>query len=93
MPTSVLSGGERQRVALARAFTASPRLLLCDEPTGNLDPGNARQIIDLLGQINETGTCVVIVSHDEEVARRAPSRWRIDSGRVASLTPRQDPVR
>jgi ABC-type lipoprotein export system ATPase subunit len=92
MPTSVLSGGERQRVALARAFTASPRLLLCDEPTGNLDPSNAHQILDLLAQINATGTCVVMVSHDQELAQRAPSRWRIENGRVTSLTPREDPI-
>ncbi|WP_133510475.1 ATP-binding cassette domain-containing protein [Candidatus Thiosymbion oneisti] len=86
MPTR-LSGGERQRVAIARAIVGSPSLLLCDEPTGNLDSKNSAAIMDLFEQLNREGLTLVIVTHDPEVADRAPRRVHIVDGRLTDLTP------
>lgn len=69
-----LSGGEQQRVAMARALVNNPPLLVCDEPTGNLDPGTSWQIISLLDQINMLGTTVLIATHDKEVVNRMGRR-------------------
>lgn len=69
-----LSGGEQQRVAMARALVNNPPLLICDEPTGNLDPGTSWQIISLLDQINMLGTTVLIATHDREVVDRMNRR-------------------
>lgn len=78
-----LSGGEQQRVALARAFVTSPRLLLADEPTGNLDATTGAAIIDLLFAMNaELGTTLILVTHDEALARRCHRILRLMSGRL-----------
>lgn len=82
--TSQLSGGQRQRVAIARAIAADARLILADEPTGNLDSHNAEQILDELDRINQSGTTVVVVTHAPEVAARARRVVRIADGRLVS---------
>jgi len=69
-----LSGGEKQRVALARALVNRPKILLADEPTGNLDPGNTKIIMDILDEVNRRGTTVVVVTHNHEVVRQMKKR-------------------
>lgn len=69
-----LSGGEQQRVALARAIVNKPKILLADEPTGNLDPGNALAIMDILEKINQMGTTVVVVTHNHDLVRQFNKR-------------------
>jgi macrolide transport system ATP-binding/permease protein len=83
---SKLSGGERQRVAIARALMAAPSLLLCDEPTGNLDSKNTESILDLLTELNNEGMTIVVVTHDEDVARRGSRRIIMKDGEI-SLQP------
>jgi putative ABC transport system ATP-binding protein len=79
-----LSGGEQQRVALARAFVAAPKLLLADEPTGSLDAESGEAIIRLLFEMNrEHGTTLVLVTHDESLARRCGRTVRLVAGRIA----------
>ncbi len=78
-----LSGGEQQRVALARAFGVKPKLLLADEPTGNLDADTGGEIIDLMFEMNrEAGTTLVLVTHDEALAHRCGRTVRLAAGRV-----------
>lgn len=84
-----LSGGERQRVAVARALVGSPSLLLCDEPTGNLDSKATADLLDLLEVLNNQGVTLVIVTHDEDVAKRAPRRVHIIDGSVAQTRNRR----
>jgi putative ABC transport system ATP-binding protein len=82
-----LSGGQQQRVAIARALAGSPRFLLADEPTGNLDSLMARQVVDLLEDINRRGTTIVMVTHDAELARRAHRNVHVMDGQVTDLQP------
>jgi len=78
-----LSGGEQQRVALARAFAVAPKLLLADEPTGNLDAATGAEIIDLMFGMNaEMGTTLVLVTHDEALAGRCGRVLRLVAGRL-----------
>jgi putative ABC transport system ATP-binding protein len=84
-----LSGGEQQRVAIARALVGEPKILLADEPTGNLDTDNGEQVMAILEQLNtERGVAVVLVTHEAEVADRAGRRIRIRDGRVVEDTAR-----
>lgn len=78
-----LSGGEQQRVALARAFAPAPRLILADEPTGNLDAATGQQIIDLMFELNaKEGTTLILVTHDEAIAARCGRTLHIRGGRL-----------
>ncbi|MBX7201257.1 MAG: ATP-binding cassette domain-containing protein, partial [Rhodospirillaceae bacterium] len=79
-----LSGGEQQRVALARAFAVRPKILLADEPTGNLDGGTGQQIIDLLFSLHRHhGTTLVLITHDLGLARKCGRIVRIADGVIA----------
>ena len=82
---SQLSGGQQQRVAIARAIAGDPAFLLADEPTGNLDSLMARQVMELLEQINEMGTTIVLVTHDPELARRAHRNIHVVDGQISDL--------
>jgi putative ABC transport system ATP-binding protein len=77
-----LSGGQRQRVAIARATIMEPRLILADEPTGNLDRASSREVIDTLEALNARGLTLLVVTHDTELAARAGRRIRMDDGRI-----------
>lgn len=78
-----LSGGEQQRVAIARAFATEPRLLLADEPTGNLDSATGVQIIELMFELNrEHGTTLILVTHDEVLSRRCSRQIRLADGKL-----------
>jgi len=79
---SQLSGGEMQRVAVARALFNEPKLVLADEPTGNLDSRHAREIVGLFEELNRDGLTVVFVTHNEELARRARRRVALKDGRL-----------
>ncbi len=80
-----LSGGQQQRVAIARALAGSPKLLLADEPTGNLDTQMARSVMELLEEINAKGTTILMVTHDPELAVRAQRNVHIIDGQVSDL--------
>jgi putative ABC transport system ATP-binding protein len=82
---SQLSGGQQQRVAVARVLAGDPRLILADEPTGNLDSLMTREIMDLLERINEQGTTIVMVTHSPECAARAQRQIHLLDGRVLDL--------
>ena len=78
-----LSGGEQQRVAIARAFVAKPKLLLADEPTGNLDAATGSRIAELMFALNhERGTTLLLVTHDESISSRCSRTLRLASGRL-----------
>ena len=82
-----LSGGEQQRGAIARALANNPELFIADEPTGNLDPDNAFQVLEILKKINKGGTTVMVISHDREIVNQMKTRvLRMDKGRIISDT-------
>jgi putative ABC transport system ATP-binding protein len=81
-----LSGGQQQRAAIARALAGTPRLLLADEPTGNLDSQMARGVLELLEEINAAGTTIVMVTHDPELAARAQRNVHIVDGMATDLS-------
>ena len=83
---SQLSGGQQQRVAIARALAGEPKILLADEPTGNLDSLMARQVMELLESINEAGSTIIMVTHDSDLARRARRNVHVLDGRVDDYT-------
>lgn len=91
LPTR-LSGGERQRVAIARALVTRPSLLLCDEPTGNLDTENAGTVLELLDELHADGMTVLVITHDPEVAARGGRTVRIRDGVLAEDLSRADGV-
>ena len=82
---SELSGGQQQRVAIARALAGSPRLLMADEPTGNLDSLMARGVMELLEEVNRQGTTIVMVTHDPELAARAQRNVHVIDGQVTDF--------
>ncbi|MFI5838217.1 ABC transporter ATP-binding protein [Catenuloplanes sp. NPDC051500] len=82
---SRLSGGERQRAAIARALLGDPALLLCDEPTGNLDSANTAAVLDLFDELRAGGATLLVITHDLAVAARAGRQVRISDGRLTLL--------
>ena len=78
-----LSGGEQQRVAIARAIVNGPKILICDEPTGNLDPKTSMEIMEVLKAVNELGTTIIMVTHDLDIVSKLKKRTiLLDSGRI-----------
>ena len=84
---SQLSGGQQQRVAIARALAGEPRFLLADEPTGNLDSNMAESVMDLLTEINDQGTTIIMVTHEPSLAQRAQRNIHVRDGQVYQGTP------
>jgi putative ABC transport system ATP-binding protein len=81
-----LSGGELQRIAIARALVGEPKLVLADEPTGNLDPDNARQVLEVLrGQVKQHGAAGILVTHSEAAAATCDRRYRLDADGLRAL--------
>ncbi len=77
-----LSGGQQQRVSIARALVHEPSVILCDEPTGNLDSLTSDQVMNLLTELNESGSTLIVVTHDDEIAARCSRIIRIRDGRI-----------
>jgi putative ABC transport system ATP-binding protein len=83
---SELSGGQQQRVAIARALVNNPDVILADEPTGNLDKESGRQIMNLFRDMNSSGSTILFITHDQELANQARRQVRIDDGCLSSMT-------
>ena len=88
-----LSGGQQQRVAIARAVVANPNLILADEPTGNLDSANGREVMDLLSQLNNEGTTIVMVTHSIADAERADRIIQLFDGQIVSENKKTNAVK
>lgn len=88
---SQLSGGQQQRVAIARALVGKPRLILADEPTGNLDAESGRAVMSLLHDLHAEGTTVLLITHDAAVAAQAQRVLHMDSGRLTDAAPNTRP--
>lgn len=82
---SCLSGGQKQRTAIARAIVSEPKLILADEPTGALDTETAKSILNLLFELNKAGTTVIIVTHDEDVAKKCKRVLNISNGKIKEI--------
>jgi putative ABC transport system ATP-binding protein len=87
-----LSGGQRQRVAIARALVTKPSIILADEPTGNLDSKTSEEIMALFREIHNKGNTVILVTHEEDIARHALRIVRLRDGTVESDSPNQHPI-
>ena len=85
LPTE-LSGGQQQRVAIARALVGEPELILADEPTGALDSKSGKDIVALLKELNEGGQTIILITHDEKIAKEAKRRISITDGRICEVT-------
>jgi putative ABC transport system ATP-binding protein len=79
-----LSGGQQQRVAIARALVTNPRLILADEPTGNLDSHTGEEVLELFHELNDQGVTIVLITHDADVAVRATRQVHVRDGRIAA---------
>lgn len=78
-----LSGGQQQRVAIARAIAADPKIILADEPTGNLDSNSGNEIMDILKQLHHQGTTIIIITHDNNIAKMAETCIKISDGKIS----------
>ena len=83
---SEMSGGQQQRVAIARAIAQAPPIILADEPTGNLDSGSSREIMQILKELHEEGRTVILITHDNDIAAQAKRVIKILDGKIASDT-------
>jgi putative ABC transport system ATP-binding protein len=90
---SELSGGQQQRVAVARALVTNPALILADEPTGNLDSVASAEVMDIFTAVHRAGRTVVVITHEEDVARRARRVVRLRDGEIVSDTVDEQPDR
>ena len=77
-----LSGGQQQRVAIARAIAANPKVILADEPCGNLDSRSGAEVLDILNELNRDGKTIVMITHNEDTAKKAKRLIRISDGKI-----------